>query len=166
MKVTKNLLTLLISLIFIIGSIELFLRATGSKPRGNNLLYKKQPIIYTKDAELGWVQKPGKYIFNPWSNEGKSTNFTVNNDGSRTVYYNSESNKKILFIGGSLTQGWAVDDKNNFVSMFQLNKPKFNVMNYGVGGYGGYQSMLVQEKIIKNVNKFFVTFIINIKGCL
>ena len=156
MKVAKNLLTVLISLIFIITSIELLLRATGNKPRKSNLSYKKQPIIYTKDIDLGWVQKPGKYIFNPWSNEGKSTNFTVNNDGSRNVFYESKSNKKIIFIGGSLTQGWAVDDKDNFVSMFQLNKPKFNVMNYGVGGYGGYQSMLVQEKIIKNVSSIDV----------
>ena len=151
MKVFKNLLTVLISLIFIITSIELLLRVTGNKPRESNLSYEKQPIIYIKDADLGWIQKPGKYIFNPWSKEGKSTNFTVNNDGSRNVYYESKSSKKIIFIGGSLTQGWAVDDKDNFVSMFQLNKPNFKVMNYGVGGYGGYQSLLVQEKIIKNV---------------
>lgn len=156
MKAIKNLLTVLVSLIFIITSIELLLRATGNEPRKSNSLHKKQPIIYTKDIDLGWIQKPGKYIFNPWSNEGKSTNFTVNNDSSRNVYYESKSNRKIIFIGGSLTQGWAVDDKNNFVSLFQLKKPKFNVINYGVGGYGGYQSMLVQEKIIKNLSSIDV----------
>lgn len=152
MKVAKNLLTLLISLIFVIGLLELLLMITGNKPRENNLSHRKQPMIYIKDVDLGWVQKPGKYIFKPWSKEGKNTNFTVMNDGSRSVYYESKSNKKVVFIGGSLTQGWAVNDKNNFVSMFQLNKPEYKVMNYGVGGYGGYQSMLMQEKIIENVS--------------
>ena len=39
---------------------------------------------------------------------------------------------KIIFIGGSLTQGWAVDDSESFVWLLQEKRKDFNFRKYKV----------------------------------
>ena len=58
--------------------------------------------------------------------------------------------KKIIFIGGSVTQGWAVDDLETFSSFIQRKNNKYKISNFGVGGYGAFQSLLLLEKIFNN----------------
>ena len=148
----KNFLTIIISLVLIFFFIELILRLMDEKPTVNNLARKEDPIVYKKHKELGWVHKPGEYLFQPWSDEGEITKFTVNKDGSRKILNQSNSEKKILFFGGSLTEGWAVSDEENFVNIFQNSNLNFRVYNFGVGGYGGFQSLLLQEEVTKNMD--------------
>jgi len=151
MKNTNNYILTIISILIIFFLIESILRISGNTPRTKNNIINldKEPLIYQKDNQIGWIHKPGKYSFLPWSNEGKITKFNINNDLSRSTFYTNESINKMLFIGGSLTQGWAVSDKDNFVSLLQKNLKNYKVKNYGVGGYGGYQSLLLLERIIK-----------------
>ena len=61
----------------------------------------------------------------------------------------NDEKEKIIFIGGSITQGWAVNDNESFPFIIQAKYPYYKVYNYGVGGYGGYQSLLRLEKVIK-----------------
>lgn len=146
----KNIFTTLFSILLIFVVIEVLLRITGNDVRIDNLTRSADPIIYKDDEILGWEQKKGEYFFQPWSNEGKITKFTINENGSRKTEFESTSKNKIFFFGGSLTQGWAVDDSENFVNIFQNLNKDFKTFNYGVGAYGGYQSLLLQEKILKN----------------
>ena len=147
----KNFLTIIISFLLIFLFFELILRLMDEKPTVNNLARKEDPIVYKKHKELGWIHKPGDYLFQPWSDEGKVTKFTINNDGSRKILNQSNSEKKILFFGGSLTEGWAVSDDENFVNIFQNSNLNIRVYNFGVGGYGGFQSLLLQEKVTRNM---------------
>ena len=135
--------------------LELVLRISGDSPRIDNLGRSSDPIIYKNDNNIGWVHKTGKYQFKPWSNEGKITNFTIEKDGSRKNSVQKNSGANILFFGGSLTQGWAVDDEETFTKHFQELNKDFRVLNYGVGGYGGYQSLKLQKKISKNLDKIY-----------
>ena len=152
MSFLKNFFTIIYSILIIFFILELVLRFMGNKPRIDNLGRSDDPVIYKKDDELGWLHKPGSYLFQPWSNEGKITTFTINQDGSRKIENQSSIGKKILFFGGSLTQGWAVDDNENFVNYFQDLNENLKVFNFGVGGYGGYQSLILQERIIKRLD--------------
>ena len=38
------------------------------------------------------------------------------------------------------TQGWAIDDNETYPWKLQKRYPSLNVLNYGTGGYGSYQS--------------------------
>ncbi len=147
----NNILTTIFSLLIVFIFLELILRFSGDKPTINDLAREEDPVVYKKHNKLGWVHKPGEYLFQPWSKEGKITKFTINEDGSRKIRNQSESNKKILFFGGSLTEGWAVGDEENFVNYFQNFNLNFKVFNFGVGGYGGFQSLLLQEIVTKNL---------------
>jgi len=162
MNIVKNIFIILISFLVILLILEAGLRLTGGKTRINNLARDQDPIIYKDDKELGWVQIPGNYFFQPWSEEGKLTSFTINHDGSRKIVNKTVSDQNILFFGGSLTQGWAVDDKENFIQLTQNLKKDFNFFNFGVGGYGGYQSLILQERVVKkfkSINHIIYGFI-------
>jgi hypothetical protein len=145
----KNLILSFFSIIFVLLFIELTMRFIGIKPRTINKIAIDEPLTNQNDEILGWMPKSGTYKFKPWSNDGSITNLTINNDGSRKTG-DVFSDKKIIFIGGSVTQGWAVDDNQTFTSIIQKKISNYKIKNYGVGGYGGYQSLLFLERILNN----------------
>ena len=51
----------------------------------------------------------------------------------------------MVIVGGSFAQGWAISDEETFAWKLQDRFPSLNVMNYGTGAYGTYQSLLVLE---------------------
>ena len=157
----KNFILLILSIVISILLIEILLRLTDNDDRFLTL-NSDEPIIYVENKEIGWIQKKGKYKFPKWSNDGYETNFTVDFDGSRYSQINNISNEMIIFLGGSLTQGWAVDNKESFVSLFQKQNPEYKIKNFAVGGYGTYQSLLMQERILgykKNIKVIVYGFI-------
>jgi hypothetical protein len=55
------------------------------------------------------------------------------------------SRPRIVVVGGSFTQGWAVSDAETFAWRLQREFPDFAVENFGTAGYGTYQSLLALE---------------------
>jgi len=150
MNIVKNSATVIVSILFLFLFLEIVLRILGNNSRIDDFL-RDEPVVYQEDIELGWTHKPGNYIFKPWSQEGKITNLTINPDGSRKILNQNARGLKILFFGGSVTQGWAVDDSETFANYFQNKKKNSYVFNFGVGGYGGFQSLLLQERVTKEL---------------
>lgn len=146
----KNLSLVFFSIIIFLILIEILLRLTGASPRINPDFTINEPIINTPDPVLGWAPKEGNYKFKPWSVEGKETYVTINKDKSRFTGNIDKNKDKIIFIGGSVTQGWAVSDNDTFSSMIQKKNTNYKVYNFGVGGYGGFQSLLMLEKVFKD----------------
>jgi hypothetical protein len=58
-----------------------------------------------------------------------------------------------VFIGGSVTLGWGVNDDETFTSLLQKQIKNYDIKNFSSGGYGTYQSYLRLEEILKNNNK-------------
>ena len=98
---------------------------------------------------MGWSPIIGIHNFKPWAENGKNTVLTFNNDTSRFISDQKENLEKIIFVGGSITNGWAVSDNETFPYLLQKKYKNFKVYNFAVGGYGGYQSLLNLEKIYK-----------------
>ena len=150
-KNTIEKFVLVFSSIFItLIIIELLLRAFGFetwKYREDDL---KQPTTNKYHPILGWKPKEGVYDFLPYTKNGNYTKFTILKDGNR-YSGKSTTNVKgdIIFIGGSFGQGWAVNDEETFSYLFQKKLSNFRVKNYGVTGYGSFQSFLMLEEILK-----------------
>ena len=147
----QNFFLVILSIFLVCLVLELFIRfVLGDYPR-NELDFdlKGQPISFVEDKVLGWKPKPGEYIFKPWGKGGKTTKLTTLNDSGRLTGLKNEENK-IIFIGGSLTQGWAVDNSNTFSWLLQKKFKNYKVKNYGAGGYGGVQSLLKLQNIFGN----------------
>tara|TARA_B110001452_G_scaffold262635_1_gene262934 strand:+ start:1054 stop:2058 length:1005 start_codon:yes stop_codon:yes gene_type:complete len=146
----KNLLLVFFSILFTLILIEILLRLSGSTPRKTLDISTNETVTNISDSVLGWTPKIGKHNFKPWSKEGKETSLTVNKDHSRFTGHINENKSKIIFIGGSVTQGWAVNDDETFPFLIQRRNNNYKVYNYAVGGYGGYQSLLSLEKVFKD----------------
>ena len=127
MTLIKNIFLSILSFFLIIFILEISLRLLGNQSRVNDLAREGDPVIYKNDEELGWVHKPGLYYFQPWSKDGKITKFSIIANGSRKISENDDSYQDYIFIGGSLTQGWAVDDSENFVNIFRSIWVKTNL---------------------------------------
>jgi hypothetical protein len=51
-------------------------------------------------------------------------------------------------LGGSFTEGFAISDHETFAWKLQERFPRMRVRNYGHGGYGTYQSLLLLEQVL------------------
>jgi hypothetical protein len=149
----KNFLLTFFSIFFFLILAEITLRLTGAEPRQNPDFTINEPLTNISDPILGWIPKEGTHKFKPWTEEGEETYLTINRDKSRFTGSVDNNKKKIIFIGGSLTQGWALSDNETFSFLIQKKNYDYKVFNFGVGGYGGYQSLLLLERIFKEKNK-------------
>ena len=141
------------SILLVILVLEISLRIVGLKPYETFKKDLEEPTINKYDSKIGWIPKEGIYIFPPTSINGKNTNFTILKNGNRfSGKEHQDSKGDIVFIGGSFTQGFSVNDEETFSYLLQEKIPNFTIKNYGVGGYGTYQSYLLLKEIIKKNN--------------
>ena len=108
------------------------------------------PTTNIPDSLLGWKGAEGKYMHGTGSHEQRFFEISILPDGNRRTSETppTDSAGDIVFLGGSFTQGWQIDDSNTFAWKIQEALPNFNILNYGTIGYGTYQSLLVLEGLL------------------
>tara|TARA_Y100001970_G_scaffold260899_1_gene343432 strand:- start:9874 stop:10842 length:969 start_codon:yes stop_codon:yes gene_type:complete len=156
----KNLSVILSSVIVTLLFLELILRLTGNEPFKHLNTTSPMPI-FKEDNKLGWDTKPGNFLMKINNNE--KVNYKILNDGSRySGYISDNSIKKILLVGGSFTLGQAINDEDTLSYFIQDNLEDYEIKNFGVSGYGTYQSYIKLKKIFetnKNVEYVIYPFI-------
>lgn len=126
-------------------AIESALRLMGYEPR-------RDPVNVGfaswagPDAEMGWVNRAGTWK----SAEPGNVPMTFEADGRR---HDPAGNKpgslpRILVVGCSFTQGYGVADDQTFSHYLNQSLPSAELLNFGTGAYGSYQSRL-------RVNNYF-----------
>jgi hypothetical protein len=144
---TFSIILLFLSVVFSVFLLEAVLRLTGHTPWTPAGLDSNEPTIHEPDPALGWKNKEGKYVIPGYDSSGKNIHVTFISHGQRlTSAQETTSNKELVIVGGSWTQGMSMDDNETYPWKLQIRYPSFNVLNYGTGGYGSYQSLLVLEK--------------------
>ena len=146
----KKIALIVLSITFSLIIVEILLRITGYKPWKN--YETNQNIIFEPIKNLGWKSKKGTYTISAGNTNNKSE-ISIGDKGNRlNQIENIGGNKsKIIFVGGSFTQGWGVNDNQTFVSKIQNKYLNYNVLNFGQGGYGGVQSLILLKDEIKNL---------------
>lgn len=140
-------ITVLTSIILALILSECLLRVFGFEPWRYKKLDTNEPIMTEYDPVLGWRNKKGKYIVTPYNPSGKPIYMTFHGNGERLTDTDSADRKgEIVIVGGSYSQGQAVSDSETYAWKLQKKYPSLKVVNYGTGGYGGYQSLLVLER--------------------
>lgn len=135
-------------------AFEVSLRLLGFRPWAQNSLRVGEPRMHEPDSTLGWRPKEGHYIVPSFSPSGSQTEVTILANGTRaTARVDGPAQlgrKEIILIGGSFTQGWAIADKDTFGWKLQEAFPSLRVLNYGTGGYGTCQSLLLLRKALRS----------------
>jgi hypothetical protein len=143
------ILMFLISLSLILIGAELLLRASGAKPWP--ILSATEPTLFEWDPVLGWKSQPGKFRHQPYSPQGHEINYTILSNGSRATSDNQKTDSyNLVFLGCSFTEGLAVSDEDTFAWKLQAKFPSLRIGNFGVGGYGTYQSLLLLRELYKH----------------
>ena len=98
---------------------------------------------------LGWVNRSGVHL--SWDTGNAPMTFWP--DGRRATRAAPEAPPeavgRIALIGGSFTQGYGVEDEHTFSWLLDARFPGLGVDNYGTGGYGTYQSLLLLEEFFR-----------------
>jgi len=128
--------------------LELMVRMTGRIPWHNLRLKENEPTMFEADARLGWKPIPGRHVIAPYSEGAPAIQMTLLPDRGRTTGAGGDGHAKLLFVGCSFTQGWAIPDDETFAWRLQQQFPSLSVLNRGVAAYGTYQSLLVMEQAL------------------
>ena len=136
----------LLPIALVLGSIlvslaigEVALRFAGFEPRQDfgNAGFESWAA---PDPALGWVNRAGTWK----SAEPGNLPMTFEAEGRRSDPAGNKpaSLPRILVVGCSLTQGYGVADDQTYSHFINQSLPSAELVNFGTGGYGSYQSRL------------------------
>lgn len=138
---------LILSALFLAGA-EIILRLRGVNPwRPRDLVVRVNPggHFFTKHPTLGYSHIPGKFTVTL----GADYSFRVTHlpNTLRVThpigsYGTSRPMGEIWIFGCSITHGWSLDDEQTYPWLLQERLPDYEVVNFGVSGYGTTHSLL------------------------
>lgn len=135
------------SVIVAFALAEIALRVTGIAPARYLTIDLSEPTMHEPHKVLGWKGIEGSYVLPPYAAGGSEFKFSLLARGDRrTRKDGAATGQEVVFVGGSFTQGWAIGDEETFAWKLQERFPNYDVLNFGTGGYGTYQSLLVLER--------------------
>ncbi len=143
----KNILLLLISLIAGILLVELSTRAFGIRPYNISMFNKPWAEPH---PSLGWKNRGGTYN----STEPGHAPMAFWADGRRAnrATQTKTANHRAILIGCSFTQGYGVGDNETFSYLLDKKYPGITFDNYGTGGYGTVQSLLMARHVFNETS--------------
>lgn len=151
-----SLIAVLLSVVLSLVFGEVLLRLLGHRPWTYFELDAGEPTVYESDAVLGWKNREGAYHVPTHGPAGKEFKVTFLPCGARATEEHKnmgDERPKFIIVGGSFTQGWGISDEETFPWKLQQQFPYLNVLNYGTGGYGTYQSLLLLERVLQASRK-------------
>lgn len=135
--------------ILALAAAEVAVRAYGGKPWKYVGLATGIPPTHAADPVLGWHPKPGRYEIPPFSPRGAPTTITIGPERTRSVGRAPRDELPTLALfGDSFTFGWAVSDEETYAARLQERLPSWTIQNWGVQGYGTYQSLLRMRRYL------------------
>lgn len=139
---------LLLGLALAAGGAELGLRLAGRAPWRPLPRNPVEPVQLEPDPQLGWRARPGAIRVPPALPGQPPLTVTTLPDGSRSTGPGpTPPARRVVLLGGSFVQGWGVSDDQTFASALQRRWPDLRVANYGTGGYGTVQSLLLLRRL-------------------
>lgn len=94
---------------------------------------------------LGYTHLPGQYkVTLAGSYTFKATNLenTLRITHPLDTYHTDAARKQMWILGDSITYGWSVNDEEAYAWLLQESFPDYEVVNFGVSGYGTLHSLI------------------------
>lgn len=123
------------------GYLRIFTETTGH-------IYCKGPTDRSEfHSQYGWIEHPNSQYLEKKSNKDNWSLHTYNDEGFRDTYNSGEEN--VIVLGDSFTRGSLVDDHSTYTHLLDRWTPHTTFRNYGTGGYGTAQELLVYQDYSK-----------------
>lgn len=149
----KNLALLVIAIV--VGAVvsEGAVRLAGFKPRVaevNRFFVPGETSWSMPDSELGWINRPG---VTRAIGDG-DVRMTFWDHGRRATRADpSAGGVPIMIIGGSNAQSYGVADEDTFAWRLGLRDRRLSIENFGNGGYGTVQALMLAERALGDFYK-------------
>jgi len=153
-KLKLALVALFLSAAVTLAAAEIMLRAAGFKP-WERLVSDKDwgGSMNEPDSVLGWKRKPGQYTVKAFVPGVEDLKVTIQPGGWRATGREAQGGRpRLVVVGCSFTEGQWLSDEETVAWKLQAKFPEIAVQNYGVAGYGTYQSLLLMERIFAEPN--------------
>jgi len=148
----------LIILTFTFG--EIALRIMGYKPWEvveSDIVVEPARKFSTKNPTLGYTNLPGKFKVTLGRSSYSFYVTHLSNNLRAThpldTYNNKDSKGEIWIFGCSNTYGWGVNDEQTYPWLVQERFPRYEVVNFGVPGYGTIHALIQLKEALKSRNK-------------
>jgi len=130
----------------LIGAILVMGELIARTAYDNRFLFEgNQYVFFQYDPELGWAGKPnasGQFQAGPEF----ATQVTMNADGLRDKDYPKEKPAgvfRVAVLGDSFTWGFGIENEDNYTEVLERSLgPGYEVINFGISGYGRGQQWL------------------------
>lgn len=141
-------LTVCVSVVLGLVLAEILVRIVGNHPvLVEPRRHPGEPTTNLPDPVLGWRAKPGNYRYPGYTPEAPPITLTIWPDGARATGPRLvPRDRRVVLIGDSFTQGWAVSDDETFGWKLQARLPAVEIVNLGTPGYNGVQALLRLEE--------------------
>lgn len=155
----KKLLSATLYVLFltavVMGAGEIFARWKGFRawqPQRHRVEIQPEGGLYRTHPDYGYTGKTGTFTVR----ENDSLTFTLTHDsaGHRITHLplpldsSSEKRPEIWIFGCSFTHGWGVNDAETYPWLLQQQIPDFEVVNFGMDGFGTLQSIMQLEEAL------------------
>ena len=143
----------ILAVLFVAGA-EIILRIRGLKPwRNDAISIQVEPggKFFTKHPTLGYSHIPGRFTVTlPSGYSFKVTHLpnTLRIAGPIDGNKKPEAKEGIWIFGCSFTHGWYVNDEETYPWLLQERLPEYDIVNFGVSGYGTIHSLLQFQKAL------------------
>jgi lysophospholipase L1-like esterase len=155
MRFWVSMALLIASLLIALLAGEGVVRLTGHQPWSPLPRFDGIPAVTQPDAELGWTNKPGHYLFSAVPGL-PAVAVTVAADGSRSAHTGPLGGPDAVWVMGcSLTYGWGVGDGETYTAVAAAELAARGLgdkalVNLGVAGYGTLQTWLLFQRRAKD----------------
>jgi hypothetical protein len=151
LKVIKNFILVILSIIFSIIVFEIFLHFNNKFASPDQTKWAEDsdyPLNYfDQPLEFGSGSHPGVYKAHKVTSKGVDVfdvEYHIGSDGFR-VTEETSALKRANFFGGSNTFGEALQSRETLPHYFQSFSPDYNVKNFGFHGYGVHEALAILE---------------------
>lgn len=148
-KLAFGCVLLSLCLATVVAGAEVFARLKGFRPwtPSEDKPVRVEPggTLGRPDPILGSAYLPGRFVVT--LPDGYSFRVTHRENGLRisrplSEYDQGGARPAIWILGCSYTHGWSLNDEETYPWLVQERLPAYEVLNFGVGGYGTLQSFL------------------------
>ena len=155
-NVAKNfflfLCTLFLFFLFSEGAIRVF--GLNYSQYIRHPVVRGEPLLHDRDEALGWILRPGRFVWKEPMPGIDDLVFSVGEDRRRvTEDQKSGDLPSVAIIGGSTIFGFGLSDEQTLPWKLRERLENFQVLNLGVSGYGTYQSWLSLRRLIEENKK-------------
>jgi hypothetical protein len=150
-----NIALLISSVLIILIAGEFALRLAGYQPWRvieSNVAAKSGDHFFAEHPTLGFTQLPGEFEISLTDDyEFRATNLSGGLRATHPVDASDSEEKKdeIWIFGGSVTYGWSLDDEETYPWLLQQRFPEYEIVNFGVCGYGPLHGFIQFQEALK-----------------